>query len=87
MGFDYRTYTGLGKQTLEENIQNLLSTRTQEKGAVTAQETEPDLPMSVEASLGEGQVNGGLCRVGALRAAVHAWALLKEVPLSSLPPL
>ena len=53
---------------------------------MTAQETEPDLSMSVEASPGEVQVNGGLCRVGAVSAAVHAWDLLKEVPLSSLPP-
>ena len=29
-------------------IQNLVLTRTQEKGAVTPQETEPDLPVSVQ---------------------------------------
>ena len=29
-------------------IQNLVSTRTQEKGAMTPQETEPDLPVSVQ---------------------------------------
>ena len=33
-----RTYTGLGKQTLEGYKRNLVRTRTQEKGAVTPQE-------------------------------------------------
>ena len=47
MGFDYRTYTGLGKQTLGGHKQNLAHTRTQEKGAVTPKETEPDLPVSI----------------------------------------
>ena len=32
VGFDYRTYTGLGKQTLGGHKQNLAHTRTQEKG-------------------------------------------------------
>ena len=47
MVFDYRTSTGLGKQTLGGYKQNLVHVRTQEKGAVTPQETEPDLPVSV----------------------------------------
>ena len=33
--------------------QNFVFTRTQEKGAVTPQETDPDLPMSVQESLVE----------------------------------
>ena len=36
-----RTYTGLGKQTLGRHKQNLVCIRTQEKGAVTPQETDP----------------------------------------------
>ena len=60
MGFDYRTYMGLGKQTFGGHKQNLVSTRTQEKGAVTTQETDPDLPMSVQESLAEAWVSGGL---------------------------
>ena len=60
MGFDYRTYTGLGKQTLGGHKQNLVHTRTQEKGAVTPQETDPDLLMSVPKSLAEVWVGGGL---------------------------
>ena len=70
----------------EVNKQNLVLTRTQEKGAVTPQEADPDLPVSVQKSLVEAWVGGGCCRVGALSAAVRAWGLLKEAPLSSLPP-
>ena len=40
--------------------QNLVCTRTQEKGAVTPQETDPDLPMSVQESPAETWVSGGL---------------------------
>ena len=40
--------------------QSLMCTRTQEKGAVTSQETEPDLPVSVQESLVEACVNSGL---------------------------
>ena len=40
--------------------QNLVCTRTQEKGAVTPQETDPDLPMSVQESPAEAWVGGGL---------------------------
>ena len=53
MGLDYRTYTELGKQTLGGHKQNLLCTRTQEKRAVTLQETDPDLPVSIQESLAE----------------------------------
>ena len=41
-------------------IQNLVSTRTQEKGAMTPEETDPDLPVSVQESLAEAWVSGGL---------------------------
>ena len=58
MGFDYRTATGLGKQILEENKQNLVCTSTQEKGPVTPQET--DLPVSVQESPAEVRVDSGL---------------------------
>ena len=40
--------------------QNLVCTRTQEKGAVTPQETDPDLPMSVQGSPVDAWVGGGL---------------------------
>ena len=59
-----RTYTGLGKQALGRHKQNLVCTRTQEKGAVTPLETDPDMPMSVQESLEEAKVSSGLHRVG-----------------------
>ena len=55
-----RTYTGLGKQTLGGHKQNPVCTRTQEKGAVTPEETDPDLPMSVQRSPTEAWVGSGL---------------------------
>ena len=39
---------------------NLVCTRTQEKGAVTPQETDPDLPVSVQESPAEVWVGSGL---------------------------
>ena len=45
---------------LLEHKQNLVCTRTQEKGAVTLQETDPGLPVSVQESLLEAWVGGGL---------------------------
>ena len=54
-----RTYTGLGKQTLGRHKQNLVCTRTQDKGAVTPQETDPDLPVSVQETPTEAWVGGG----------------------------
>ena len=50
MGFDYRTSTGLGKQTLGGHKENLVHTRTQENGTATPPETDPDLPVSVQES-------------------------------------
>ena len=59
-----------------------MHTRTQEKGAVISQETDPDLPMMVQESLAEVWVSGGLLQgLGALSIAVPAWDLLKEVPI------
>ena len=55
-----RTYTGLGKQTLGGHKQNFVHTRTQEKGAVTSQETNPYFPVSVQESLVETWLHGGL---------------------------
>ena len=44
-------------------------------------ETDPDLPMSVQESLVEAWVGGGLLNGGGTSAAVPAWELLKEVDL------
>ena len=71
-----------GKQTLGGHKQNLVCTRTQEKGAVTPQETDPDFIGSVQESpaggMGQRWPAAGL---GALSLAVHAWDLLKEVAI------
>ena len=56
---DARTYTGLGNRLLED-MQNLVCTRTQEKGAVAPQETDPDFPVCVQESPVEVWVGGGL---------------------------
>ena len=59
--------------------QNLVCTRTQEKGAVTPQETDPDLPVSVQvSSRGVGQ-QWAAAGLGALSVVVHPWDLLKKV--------
>ena len=60
MRFDYRTSTGLGKQTLGGHNQNLLDTRTQEKRALSPQETETDLLVGFQETLAKVWVNSGL---------------------------
>ena len=45
---------------LLEGTNRTLCTRTQEKGAVTPQETDPDLPVSVQESPTEAWVGSGL---------------------------
>ena len=82
MGFDHRTYTGLEKQTLGGHKQYLVCTRTHEKGAGTPQETDPNLPVSVQEFLVKLWVGSGLMQDWALSAAVCAWGLLKEVTIS-----
>ena len=54
-----------------------LCTRTQEKGAVTSQETDPDLPKSVQESPVEAWVSSGLLQ--GQGPWVCAWELFKEV--------
>ena len=46
----------LGKQTVGGHKQNLVHTRSQEKGAVSSQETESDMSVSVQESLVEAWV-------------------------------
>ena len=49
-----------GNRLLEGTDRTFVRTRTQEKGAVTPQETDPDLSVSVQESLVEAWVSGGL---------------------------
>ena len=58
-----RTYTGL-ENRLCEGTKNPVITRTQEKGALTPQETNPDLPVSVQESLAEVWSMVACCRAG-----------------------
>ena len=60
MGFDYRPSTGLGKETLAGHKPNPVHARSQEKEAVSPQEIDPDLPVSVQESPAEAWVGGGL---------------------------
>ena len=56
--------------------------RTQEKGAVTQQETDPDLPGCVQESPVEAWVTGGLLQGwGHWVYQLHAWDHLKEVTI------
>ena len=48
---------------------------------MTPQKTDPDFPMSIQESLAEAWVSGGLLQVGALSVAVCAWDFLKKVAL------
>ena len=43
-------------------VQSFVHTRSQERGAVSPRETEPDFPLSVQASLVEAWVDSGLLR-------------------------
>ena len=83
MGFDYRTYTGLGKQTLRKHKQNLVRTRTQEKGAVTPQETDSALPVSVQESLAEAWVRMTCFRV----RGAESWSQVKQQGENTAPPI
>ena len=60
--------------------QNVVHTRTQEKRAVTPQENDPDLSVSVQGLLQRHGSVVACCRVGGF-AAVHAWDLLKQVSI------
>ena len=50
----------MDRQTLAGHKQNLVCTRTQEKGAETPQRTDPDLPVSIQESQVEVWVSSGL---------------------------
>ena len=60
MGFDYRTFPGLWRQILGGHKQNLLHTRSEEKEAVSPQQTKPDLLVSIQECAAEVWVNSGL---------------------------
>ena len=55
----HQNLPSLGNRLLE-GANRTLCTRTQEKGAVTPRETDPDLPVSVQESPAEAWVGVGL---------------------------
>ena len=69
-----RTYTGLGKQTLGGHKQNYVRDKTQEKATVTLEETNPDLPMSVQESPAEVWSVVACCRVGGTKCSCDSKA-------------
>ena len=92
VGFDYRTSTGLGKQTLGGCRQNLMCTRSQEKGRVSPQMTEPDLPVSVQESPVEVWVHSALNIRKPVYFNFHPNSSLLHIPVRSYfsllcPPL
>ena len=69
-----------GKQTLGGHNRTLC-TRTQEKGAATPQETDPDLPGMTRSLWQRCGSAVSCCRVRGTGAAVYAWDILKEVAI------
>ena len=69
-----RTYAGLGNSALLEGTNRTLCTRTQEKGEVTPQNTDPDLPVRVQESLVDMWVDNGLLQAQGHRIQ-HSWEL------------
>ena len=57
MGLDYRTFTELGKQTIGGHKQNVVHSRSLEKGVVFPQKTKQNLPVSVQGFLLEAWVD------------------------------
>ena len=84
MGFYYRTYTRLGKQTLGGHRESLVRTRTQV--TVTPQATDPDLSVSIQESGGGVGRQWPAVGSGALNATVPAHDLLKEITIIFITP-
>ncbi|KAI4549247.1 hypothetical protein MG293_001577 [Ovis ammon polii] len=70
-----------GKQTIGGHKQNHVHTRTQEKGAVTPQETDPDLPVRVQESLVEYCIGFAIHRYESAMG-VHEFPILNPPPTS-----
>ena len=62
VGFDYRTFTGLGNRLLESTNKTLCTPRPRTKEQWPCKKTELNLPVSVQESLEETWVNSGLLR-------------------------
>ena len=71
-------------QLLLQHLQSCWGSWTQEKGAVTPQETDPDLPMSVQEAPAEAWIGSGLLqgRGHCVGQCVH-WTFRRRSPSSS----
>ena len=83
MGFDYRTSTGLGKQTHGGHRWDLVCTRSWERGAVFPQETDSALPVSVQESMAEAWVRMTCFRV----RGAESWSQVKQQGENTAPPI
>ena len=70
-----------GNRLLEGTDRTFVRTRTQEKGAVTPHETDPDLPVNVQESRPDAWVSSGQLQGWGQSVALRAWDLLKEVAI------
>jgi len=89
VGFDYRTSTGLGKEPLGGHKQNLVCTRTQEKGADHTRDWTRLACESSEISGGGVGQQWPAAGSGALTATVLevlAKVLLEEVSTTTITP-
>ena len=86
MRFDDRISTGLEKPTLGGQKRNLVCPRTQKKGAVTLEETEPDLPVSVQESLEELWVDRGCLGVRGTEHNSPRISPFEEVTITAITP-
>ena len=86
-GCDYRTYTRLGYRLLERTNKTLCTPHPGERSWDWPQETGPDLPVSIQESLVEAWVSGGLLQGQRdwMRQCLHR-AFWRRLPLSSSPP-
>ena len=84
-GIWLQNFHSTGKMTFGRHKQSLVCTRTQDKGAVTLQETEAGLPVSVQKSLVEVWVKSGALNTTVLGASV-CWhkSFCRRLPLPLL---
>ena len=70
-----------GNRLSEDTKIKCCVTRTQEKGAVTPHETDPDLPVNVQESRPDAWVSSGQLQGWGQSVALCAWDFLKEVAI------
>ena len=74
------------RNRLLEGTNKTLCTPGARRKTVSPQETEPDLPVSVQGSLVEAWADSGLLQSGSLNTTVCAQVLLKEIAITFIAP-